>query len=263
MQKIIKSICKNIENQNNIKILFAVENGSRAWRMDSKDSDYDIRFVFVRPVKEYHRLKSQKEVIDSFYDLNGEKCEQKKALIDIVGWDVHKFFKLLSKSNPTTIEWLMTDIIYYGKQNTNLKNYALKNFNEMALYYHYKSLCENSYKNHLKNKSKTTYKRYLYAFRGLVNALWVKNKKSIPPISFPQTLAQSKEFIDKNIIKKLQKIIILKKQGKEKELIETIPRFEEDIERFLNSDYQKPEKLECSNLEVLNSELEKTIFPKF
>ena len=36
-----------IENEHNVKILFAVESGSRVWGMDSPDSDYDIRGVFV------------------------------------------------------------------------------------------------------------------------------------------------------------------------------------------------------------------------
>ena len=53
----IMNICKGLEKKHNIKILFAVENGSRAWRMDSEDSDYDVRFVFVRPIEEYIQIK--------------------------------------------------------------------------------------------------------------------------------------------------------------------------------------------------------------
>ena len=42
------NILKKIEKENFIKILLAVESGSRAWGIQSKDSDYDIRFVFKR-----------------------------------------------------------------------------------------------------------------------------------------------------------------------------------------------------------------------
>jgi len=40
-----------IENQENITILYACESGSRAWGFPSKDSDYDVRFIYVHPMK--------------------------------------------------------------------------------------------------------------------------------------------------------------------------------------------------------------------
>ena len=52
MKEAIRQICKDLEKETNIRILFAVENGSRAWRLGSNDSDYDVRFVFVRPLEE-------------------------------------------------------------------------------------------------------------------------------------------------------------------------------------------------------------------
>ena len=40
-----------------VNVLVAVESGGRAWGIASRDSDYDVRFVYVRPVDEYLRLK--------------------------------------------------------------------------------------------------------------------------------------------------------------------------------------------------------------
>lgn len=110
-EKIIK-ICKGLEKEHKIKILFAVENGSRAWRMSSKDSDYDVRFVFVRPIQEYLQINKPTEVIQIAFDKNGDIVPVEGSLIDVSGFDVFKFVKMLSDSNPTTIEWLITDIIY-------------------------------------------------------------------------------------------------------------------------------------------------------
>ena len=49
MEKLIRSKLQDIEKQQNVKILLAVESGSRAWGFASPDSDYDVRFIYVRP----------------------------------------------------------------------------------------------------------------------------------------------------------------------------------------------------------------------
>ena len=83
MKDRIKEICKNLGKEKDIKILFAVENGSRAWRMDSKDSDYDVRFVFVRPLNEYIQINKPGEVIDAAFDKEGNSCAVEGSFIDI------------------------------------------------------------------------------------------------------------------------------------------------------------------------------------
>ncbi len=125
MKQVIKQLCQNIEKENKIKILFAVENGSRAWRMESKDSDYDVRFVFVRPLKEYIQINKPSDVVEKAFDKNGRPHPVQGSFIDFSGFDIFKFVKMLSSSNPTMIEWLVTDIVYYGKQNFVLKNLQL------------------------------------------------------------------------------------------------------------------------------------------
>ena len=85
-----------------VEILLAVESGSRAWGFASTDSDYDVRFVYMRPVREYLRLDKVRDVIDWRLDDD----------LDIVGWDVFKFLGLLVKSNPTAFEWLGSKIVY-------------------------------------------------------------------------------------------------------------------------------------------------------
>lgn len=145
MKEKIREICKKLEKEKNIKILFAVENGSRAWRMHSKDSDYDVRIVFIRPIEEYIQINKPTDVMEAAFDKEGKKCEQEGAFIDIVGFDIFKFISMLSSSNPTTIEWLTTDIVYFGEQNKVFKEFATKMFNKISLYHHYKSMCRMNY----------------------------------------------------------------------------------------------------------------------
>lgn len=66
-----------IEAKENVKILYAVESGSRAWGVESPDSDYDVRFIYMRPKEDYLRLDEIKDVIEWQLD----------DVMDINGWD--------------------------------------------------------------------------------------------------------------------------------------------------------------------------------
>ena len=47
--QLIKEKLSQIEERENIRILYACESGSRAWGFASPDSDYDVRFIYVCP----------------------------------------------------------------------------------------------------------------------------------------------------------------------------------------------------------------------
>lgn len=82
-----------------------------------------MRFAFVRPIENYISLNPQKDVINIAYDNDMNACESHGSLIDINGFDIFKYLKLLYKSNPTTIEWLNSPIVYYGDNNLPLREY--------------------------------------------------------------------------------------------------------------------------------------------
>lgn len=48
MEALIQEKLHEIEKRENCRILLAVESGSRAWGFASPDSDYDVRFIYVR-----------------------------------------------------------------------------------------------------------------------------------------------------------------------------------------------------------------------
>jgi hypothetical protein len=259
MKERIKSICQDLEKEHHIKILFAVENGSRAWRMASKNSDYDVRFVFVRPLEEYIQLKEPADVINIAFDEDGNKCGAEGSLIDVSGFDIFKFTALLSNSNPTTIEWLVTDIVYYGRQNAVLKRFATENFNPYALYCHYRSLAKNNYNKYIEKGKNVTHKRYLQVFRGIVNAKWVVHKKTIPPISLLVALGAVGAVMPAPVVNRLKVIIDLKSKSKEKDKIGRIKEMDAFIETFLGDDREKPaERLEV-DLSLLDNELRRIV----
>jgi len=92
------------EEEHNVKVLYAIESGSRAWDFESPNSDYDVRFIYVHPKDWYVAvdLEDKRDVIE--YEIVDE--------IDINGWDLRKALKLFWKSNPAFI---------YSKVNRNYK----------------------------------------------------------------------------------------------------------------------------------------------
>ena len=64
MRKTILEKLDEIEKRENIRILHCVESGSRAWGVASPDSDYDVRFIYVRSKDFYLRLDKTRDVIE-------------------------------------------------------------------------------------------------------------------------------------------------------------------------------------------------------
>ena len=62
MKEKILSEIKKIEEQYEVKICLAVESGSRAWGFPSKDSDYDVRFIYVHKKDWYISVLEKKDI---------------------------------------------------------------------------------------------------------------------------------------------------------------------------------------------------------
>ena len=129
----------------------------------------------------------------------------------------------------------------------------------MALYYHYKSLCKNNYLDYLKSRQEVTYKRYLYAFRGLINAKYTAHKNKVPPIIFREAINEMRGIIPESIIQKLNEIIKIKAEGKEKNRITNITTMDSYIESFLKDDSEISVDNKEKNIEMLNNEIRKIV----
>ena len=101
-QEIIPAKLREIEERENIRVIHCVESGSRAWGFASPDSDYDVRFIYIRKPEFYLKLEKTRDVIE--LPIND--------MLDINGWDIQKALTLLHKSNPTLFEWNSSPIVY-------------------------------------------------------------------------------------------------------------------------------------------------------
>ena len=84
VEDLVRMKIKEIEEKENIRVLHVIESGSRAWGFASPDSDYDVRFIYVRDKEFYLSLRENKDFID--WELN--------EILDINGWDLKKALQL-------------------------------------------------------------------------------------------------------------------------------------------------------------------------
>lgn len=204
IQDKIREKLRDIEIEKEIKILLAVESGSRSWGFPSLTSDYDIRFIYMNKLDWYLSVFDKDDTI-SFIEGN----------LDFSGWDLKKSLKLLGKSNPSIIDWLSSKIIY-KKQDYALIGMTdiLKKYNLIVSYaYHFYYMAYNEYRDNLRNE-KIKIKSYFYILRSIFNILWIKDKKTFPPIYFLEVF----ESVDipKKVKDEIYKLIEHKRISEEK-----------------------------------------------
>ena len=109
----IRSRLKSLEAQERVTIPLAIESGSTAWGFPSPDSDYDCRFVYVRPLAETFTLFPRRDVIE----------EPLTEVFDINGWELSKALRLMLAGNAVIVEWLRSNFAY--QENGEFREAAL------------------------------------------------------------------------------------------------------------------------------------------
>lgn len=205
MREQILEELRKIEETENVKIIMAIESGSRAWGFASPDSDYDVRFIYVRNEEAYLKLAGIRDVIEWRLD----------DILDINGWDIKKVLQLLHKSNPTVFEWCASPIVYLEREEfTWLKELLPKYFSVKKSLYHYWHTVESTYRNHLKGED-VKVKKYFYAMRPLLAAKWILDKKTAPPMPFEELVeAELEDYLKPEINRLLEMKMNLSEMGK-------------------------------------------------
>lgn len=174
MEELIKAKLREIEAKEDVKILHCVESGSRAWGFASPDSDYDVRFIYVRPKEFYLRLDKTRDVIEWQLD----------DTLDINGWDISKALSLLYKSNPTLFEWNSSPIVYKTTQDwESIAAIINKYFVAKSSLYHYLSTAKSNYREYLRGET-VRLKKYFYMLRPLLACKWILAEGTPPPMLF-------------------------------------------------------------------------------
>lgn len=244
----IKEKLSQIEQRENIRILYACESGSRAWGFTSPDckaetcysacktaesrpksvacldqtySDYDVRFIFVRPVEDYLRVKELPDYIDA--ELND--------VYDINGWDLKKFFKQLYKSNPVIFEWADSPIVYrtseeWEKVKANMQDFVL----QVAMIHHYRGMAKSNVRSNFAT-SEVVLKKYLYVLRPVLACVWIMQKHTVPPTEFMKLV---EEVLPEELKVLVDELLAVKMKSGEKEKGARISQIDLFIESKLN-----------------------------
>ncbi|WP_338848312.1 nucleotidyltransferase domain-containing protein [Massilia sp. W12] len=172
---------RQAEIEHDVRILLAVEAGSRAWGFDSPDSDFDVRFIYMHAPSWYQAvdLEEKRDVIE--YPLTDG--------IDLHGWDLRKALRLLWKANPAFIEWLQAPLCYI--EAGCFKQTALRSLSGMYVplkgIYHYRNMAASTFRSHLR-EAEVRQKKYFYVLRDLLAARWIAQHGAPPPVDFARLL---------------------------------------------------------------------------
>lgn len=206
-----------IEERENVKVLYAVESGSRAWGVESPDSDYDVRFIYARSKNDYLRLEETRDVIEWQLD----------EVLDINGWDLKKTLVQFHRGNATLFEWANSPVVYKTTAEwKEIYETCKLYFSEKAALYHYYGTAKKTYNEYLLDEQ-VKYKKYIYALRPLLACRYIEDNHAVPPVRFEELLRQD---LDGELSAEIADMLRVKAQSDEKELNPKLPVIHKYIE---------------------------------
>lgn len=196
MNELIETKLQEIEAHCNVRVLLAVESGSRAWGFASPDSDYDVRFVYARDPVDYLRLTKVPDVIDTNYVYTLDEEAQRQAYpntlptstfnkwsdpLDFSGWDLQKFLVNARDCGASSYEWVHSPIVYRtdARFHNELIGVMHTHYRPRKAFFHYLNL---GLKTLQQARDLGTVKQTLYAFRSLLVAHFIYRFRRPAPV---------------------------------------------------------------------------------
>jgi uncharacterized protein len=204
-----------------VRVLYACESGSRAWGFPSRDSDYDVRFLYVHPRDWYLSVDNHRDVIER--PISDE--------LDISGWELRKALRLLRKSNPPLLEWLKSPVVYAqdGAFLAGFRELAADYYSPVRCFAHYLHMASGQARQYLRGDL-VRLKKYLYVLRPLLACRWIECGLGQPPMEFAELVYEMVD--DARVLLAIAELLALKSQSGE---LDRTPRIEA-LDRFIDAE---------------------------
>lgn len=185
--EIIK-ILHNIEQNEDIRIIYACEAKDRVWGFESEESDFNVRFIYKKHnLRDYLSLKNASGVVE---------CEGDG--IDIVGFDIRNALKMHHANDLNLREWLVSGDVYIDRGIKSVFS-GLGGFDKVSLKNQYADFAQNHWRKYCTlefKKAKT--KKYLYVIRAILSWMLL-NRDICPPININELLDHERLGLDESI----------------------------------------------------------------
>jgi predicted nucleotidyltransferase len=214
---------EEIEATHQVRVVYACEAGSRAWGFPSRDSDHEVRFLYVHPVTWYLSIEDGRDVIE----------EPAYHPIDLSGWDLKKALQLFHKSNVPLLEWLDSPSVYRDHLGVaqRLRDLAPTHCALRTCLYHYVNLSQREYRESIKSDP-VSMERLLYIARPLLAARWIEAGLGIAPTRFT-TLVE--RLVESPAVRAdITTLLEAKRQNVEEDPVPDVPHLWEYIEREIS-----------------------------
>jgi uncharacterized protein len=204
IQQEIQSALDIIEQKHEVTVLYACESGSRAWGFESKDSDYDIRFIYLNKTPWYLKIAKGRDVIE----------EKMPNDLDISGWELAKALELFRKSNPPLLEWFQSPIVYRTRPSfiAQIRELLPHYYAPVSCMHHYLHMADGNMREYLKGDEVWT-KKYFYVLRPVLACLWIEKGLGIVPTEFQKLVDAT--VTDSSLRQEIDLLLALKKTGEE------------------------------------------------
>lgn len=202
------SLLHELEEKHDIKIMMAVNYGSRSFGYSSPESDWDVRFIYVHRPEWYFSIVKEEDTIEMMLE---------DEHLDIEGYDLKKALFLLAKTNPIESDWLHSKDYFIVDESfmEAMLSFEAQCYDPHHAMYHFYSISVKHNQRYLEEE--VTLKRFIYYMRGLLSCRWVEQHKSHPPVNVDELIDAT--ITDNDSVRlKAHHLLELKRLGKSNDM---------------------------------------------
>lgn len=197
---------EQIEEDEQVRVFYACESGSRAWGFESRDSDYDVRFLYLHHPNWYLSvdLEHKRDVIE----------RPVMGSLDVSGWDLRKALLLLRKSNPPLLEWLGSPVVYRDQYDIAdvMRKVIPQAYSPVACLHHYLHMAQGNFREYLKGETIWT-KKYFDVLRPILAIRWIERGYGVAPMEFGKLVDRVVE--EETLRREIARLLDRKRRGEE------------------------------------------------